>query len=334
MKIYHSDKIDAFYNLALEEHILTQYQDDDYLLFWQSKNTVVIGRHQNLPEEIDLEYADKLDINIVRRPTGGGAVYHDYGNLNFSFISDMLGSSQKAMDHFTQPIVMALKNLALDAEKSGRNDIMISGKKVSGNAQRIQGQRILHHGTLLFDSDLSVLSQVLKVRPEKFKSKSAKSVRNRVANIKEFLKEPMDMAGFITYLMDKFIKLEKASLLKLSPDDEKEIEKIKKKKFLDWKWNHGRSPKCEMRNMERFSGGFLEVYLSVRQGLIQECYFYGDFMSLRPAEDISKYLSQKPFNPEDVENTLLEFEEKHHPLEDYFGSISLKEVVHCIFSAK
>ena len=148
---------DPYYNLAFEEYVLTHRTEGDYLLLWQNDNTVVVGRNQNTAEEINADFVEAHHIRVVRRGTGGGAVYHDLGNLNYSFITDAGEKEKLSFARFTEPVVKALCELGLSASASGRNDILVDGCKVSGTAQRLSGDRVLHHGTLLFDSDPSLV---------------------------------------------------------------------------------------------------------------------------------------------------------------------------------
>lgn len=332
MYIYISPRIDAFYNLALEEHMLRTRLSDNILLLWQSDNTVVIGRHQNIHQEVDSGFVQKNNINIVRRSTGGGAVYHDAGNLNFSFISDSKGSSDATMKFFTAPIITALRGLGLNVHLSGRNDILIDEVKISGNAQMLLGKRILHHGTLLFNSDLSVLSQALKVRPEKFRSKTTQSVRGRVGNIVDFLPEPLSMENFINHLVTCLTQEQSPKKLELEQDDIAVVESLREQKYTSWDWNYARSPKSDFRWMERFDGGFLEVYMTINKGRIAGCEFYGDYLAMRPSENIAACLLNLPFDQEAVRQALETHAQRQHPLNEYFGSITLDEVLHCMFT--
>ena len=190
-----------YYNLAFEEYVLCHRTEGDYLLLWQNDNTIVVGRNQNTEAEINRAFVEEHHINVVRRGTGGGAVYHDLGNLNYSFITDV-GDDGISIRRFTQPVVAALRSLGLNAEASGRNDILVEGRKVSGTAQRRHAGRILHHGTLLFDANPGMVAGALNVDPEKFRSKSTKSVRARIGNIRDFLPVDMDLPAFWTYLKD------------------------------------------------------------------------------------------------------------------------------------
>ena len=184
-----NETTNPFYNLAMEEYLFNLNDKTDYLLLWRNEPTIVIGKHQNTIEEINSDYVREKQIHIVRRITGGGAVYHDLGNLNYSLIikSDYEGGYD--FRKFTLPIVKALERLNIKAEQSGRNDITIDGKKFSGNAQFVSKGKLLHHGTLLFDSEMEELAKALKVSKDKIESKGIKSVRSRVTNIKEFLQD-------------------------------------------------------------------------------------------------------------------------------------------------
>ena len=231
-----------YYNLAFEEFVLRNRTEGEYLLLWQNKNTIVIGQNQNAEGEINRAFVEEHDIHVVRRTTGGGAVYHDLGNLNYSFITDVGDAERLTMERFTAPVTEALRALGLQAEASGRNDILVEGRKVSGTAQRVLRNRILHHGTLLFDSNPAMVAGALRVDPVKFQSKSAKSVRSRIGNIREFLKTDMDMQEFWEYLKKA---LAGSGLIQdsLTPEELQEVKELEESKYDTWEWNFGRSPK-------------------------------------------------------------------------------------------
>ena len=195
---------DPAWNLAFEEVVLESRRDDPYLILWQNDNTIVVGQNQNTEEEINRDFVEEHGIHVVRRMTGGGAVYHDMGNLNYSFIDDAEELQDISYERFTNAVVSALKDLGLDACASGRNDILVNGYKVSGTAQRLCGGRILYHGTLLFDSRPEMIAGALDADPLKFTSKSKKSVRTRVGNIRSFLKNDMGINEFKEYLLKYF----------------------------------------------------------------------------------------------------------------------------------
>ena len=213
----------------------------EYLLLWQNDNTIVIGQNQNAEGEINRAFVEAHQIHVVRRTTGGGAVYHDLGNLNYSFITDVGDAERLTMERFTRPIVEALQGLGLQAEASGRNDILVEGRKVSGTAQRLLRGRFLYHGTLLFDANPGMVSGALNVDPAKFESKSAKSVRSRIGNIREFLKTDMDMPAFWSYLKKT---LAGSGLVEdhLTDEELAAVDELKRTKYDTWEWNFGRSP--------------------------------------------------------------------------------------------
>lgn len=316
---------DPFFNLAFEEALLTHRREGSCLLLWQNDKTVVIGQNQNAEEEINRAFVEAHGIRVVRRTTGGGAVYHDLGNLNYSFITDAGAAETLTMTRFTLPVVQALRGLGLRAESGGRNDILVEGRKVSGTAQRLLNGRILHHGTLLFDTDPAMAEGALRVDPEKFRSKGAKSVRSRIGNIREFLQEDMDLTAFWAYL--------KATLAgggfctgTLSQAELREAERLKEMKYSTWDWTFGRSPAYDLTNRRRWDGGSLEVRLSVRKGRITEIAFFGDFLSRCPLDPLRSALAGTAFRWEDAARVLAQY-----PLADYFGGISAWEILETMF---
>ena len=316
---------DPCYNLAFEEYVLSGRREGEYLLLWQNDKTVVIGQNQNAEEEINRAFVEEHGIRVVRRTTGGGAVYHDLGNLNYSFITDAGDAEKLTMERFTRPVVKALQGLGLRAESSGRNDILVEGRKVSGTAQRLLNGRILHHGTLLFDTDPEMVAGALQADPEKFRSKSAKSVRSRVGGIRGFLGEDMDMAGFWAYLKT-VLAGEGAVQGSLTAEELEAVEALRRSKYGAWAWNFGRSPEYDMRNKRHWDGGSLKVRVSVRDGLLTNVGFWGDFLSRCPLDPLTKALEGCPFRREDVAAVLERFS-----LGDYFGGIREEEILETMF---
>lgn len=317
--------LNPYYNLAFEEYVLCNRRDGDYLLLWQNDNTVVIGQNQNAEGEINRAFVEKYGINVVRRSTGGGAVYHDLGNLNYSFITDAENAGRQTMLRFTEPVVAALKGLGLRAETSGRNDILVEGRKVSGTAQRLYKHRILHHGTLLFSTNSEMASGALRVDPQKFRSKSAKSVRSRIGNIKDFLDCDMDIAAFRAYLKEA---LSGGGLISggLSEAELEQVEKLKREKYDTWAWNFGRSPNYTMNNKRYWPGGCLEAYAAVEKGIVSDISFRGDFLSLCPLDGLLANLRGLPFTAEAVGGVLGRCE-----LKEYFGGITKEEILATLF---
>lgn len=316
---------DPAYNLAFEETVLRCRREGDYLLLWQNANTIVVGRNQNTEEEIDPDFVRAHGIRVVRRTTGGGAVYHDLGNLNYSFLTDEGEGNRLSLQRFTEPVVRALRGLGLDAEASGRNDILVSGRKVSGTAQRLEKGRILHHGTLLFDSDPEMVAGALRADPAKFASKSSKSVRSRIGNIRAFLPRDMDLPAFWSYLKTALAG-DGLTPGALTEDELAAVRELKKTKYDTWEWNYGSSPAYQMSNRRRFDGGTLEVRLQVKGGAIADAVFYGDFLARMSLEDVAAALRGCPFRREDVQAIL-----ERYDLADRFGAVTEEEILDTMF---
>lgn len=297
--------LDPDHNLALEEYVFTAMpRDKEYLILWQNDNAVIIGRHQNTLAEIDENYVQKQGIRVVRRMSGGGAVYHDLGNLNFSFIVDAAGS-QVDLERFCLRIALALGELGLDARLDGRNDILAEGCKISGNAQYMKEGRVMHHGTLLFDSDLSVLSKALKPDPEKIRAKGVKSVRSRVTNVRPHLPKDMPLKQFKKVLLGSILTQFPGEEYVFTPEDLAEIEKLSLR-YRDWEWNYGKSPACDLVRKQRVEGcGTVEAYLSLDQGRIQQLQFRGDFFSAREPEGLAQRLVGLPLERQALAAVLL-----------------------------
>ena len=317
---------DPCWNLAFEEYVLNCRREGDYLLLWQNDNTVVVGQNQNTEEEIDRAFVEEHHIRVVRRTTGGGAVYHDLGNLNYSFITDAGETESLTMERFTGRVVRALTGLGLRAEASGRNDILVEGRKVSGTAQRLVRGRILYHGTLLFDSDPAMLSGALRAHPEKFRSKSAKSVRSRVGNIRPCLERDMTLEAFWAYLRRVLAGDLREDCL--APEELAEVETLRRSKYATWAWTYGRSPAYDLQNRRRWPGGSLEVRLRVKEGTLEGIAFYGDFLSCRSLDPLTEALRGCPFRREEFGAGLGRFR-----LEEFFGTIRREEVLDTVFYA-
>lgn len=322
MLYFETGSTDPAYNLAFEEYVLTHRTVGDILILWQNDNAVIIGRNQNTAEEINQSFVDAHGIHVVRRNTGGGAVYHDLGNLNYSFITDE-GASRNA---FTQPVVRALCDLGMYAEASGRNDILVSGKKVSGTAQQISKGRILHHGTLLFDSDSNMISGALTPDPGKYQSKGVKSVRSRVGNIRAFLQQDMTITAFWAHLKRT---LGDAGMVEaqLTAEELAQVEKLKAGKYDTWQWNYGRSPAYDTQVKRRFTGGTLDVRLTVKQGVIAQIKFYGDFLAVSPVHILEEALLGCEYRREAIQQTLSGL-----PVEACLGGITAEECMQTILN--
>ena len=315
---------DPRYNLAFEEYILTHRRDGDYLILWQNASSVIVGRNQLTAQEVNGEFAEKNNIRVVRRNTGGGAVYHDLGNLNYSFICDAEDMEQRAATRFTQPVVAALKGLGLDAEASGRNDILVSGCKVSGTAAQVHRGRVLHHGTLLFDSDAETITKVLTPDPLKLQSKGIRSVKSRVGNIRSFLAEKITLTQFWDYLKTA-LSGSGYTQDTITPEEQQQILRLKAEKYDTWQWNYGSAPNFQLRSKDRWDGGILEIHLSVEHGKIAAIQIFGDFMALTSCEELEKALLGCSYQKEAISDAIASIS-----LKDCLGSITKEEFLQTI----
>ncbi len=280
-----------YINLATEEYLLTQSQEEVFML-WQNANSIIIGRHQNTLAEINQPFVEENNIMVARRLTGGGAVFHDLGNLNFSFIRNVEPEEKEInFVKFLQPIVDALQSLGVPAAFSGRNDLVVHDKKISGNAMVYYGNRVLEHGTLLFSTVQHNLAQALKVDPDKFNDKAVKSIRSRVTNISEHLPQPMTVMEFKDYLMDFVLEQQPGTNIEpLTPQEEAYIQKRADEKFSTWEWNYGASPKYAIERKVRTKGGTVQIGMEVKNGIISDLRIYGDFFSQKNPDELIEEL--------------------------------------------
>lgn len=311
-------------NLAIEEYALKHLDPSNtYLLFYINEPSIIIGKNQNTVEEINADYVEENGIHVVRRLSGGGAVYHDLGNLNFSFLTKDDGDSFHNFKKFTDPVVKALQKLGVPAELSGRNDILANGRKISGNAQFSTKGRMFSHGTLLFDSEIEHVVSALNVKKEKIESKGIKSIRSRVANIREFLNEPLSMEQFkemlLSYIFDGKDEIPRYTL---TEDDWKKIHEISKERYQNWDWNYGKSPSFNVQHSHRFPVGQVDIRLEVKKGIIQQCKIYGDFFGVGDVADIEEQLKDVRYDRVSIDEALQNIDLKH-----YFGNIERSEFI-------
>jgi len=323
MKYIQLGSTNPYYNLAAEEFVLYNMKDDAYFLLWQNDNTVVVGRHQNVVEEVDVNRAEELGVRIVRRNSGGGAVYHDPGNLNFSFITDWVPDRHTNLDIFLEPVIDVLAELGVTAEKHGRNDLVAGGRKISGNAQYIHGGRLLHHGTLLVCSNLSRMPEVLRPQTDKIVSKGIKSVRGRVGNICEFSKSPITVETLIDALKAAILSDCGTEGYVFTGEQSDRIERLAKEKYETWEWNFGSSADYSYKNSRRFPGGKIEVRLDVENGVIGRCRVFGDFLAIVGVEELESAVTGCRASRSDLGRALAGFD-----LPRYYG-FTLAEFLEC-----
>lgn len=293
-------------NFALEEYLLEHAPEDDYLFFYINDPSIIIGSHQNTAEEINEAFVKEHHIMVARRMSGGGAVYHDAGNLSFSFVKPGDRSDVNNFEAFTRPIVEVLRNLGTDAKLSGRNDLHIGDKKISGNASCFRNGRILSHGTLLFDTDMSKLGDALRVKEIKLKSKGVQSVRSRVGNIKDFLTEDMSVYDLRKAILEYFRENEGVEPYVLSDEALAHIQARSRDHFSTWAWNWGESPSYDLQRMAKFTSGLIDVRLNVERGIIKGMTIFGDFFTWKDPADLSARLINVAFTQEALTKALQE----------------------------
>lgn len=316
-------------NLAIEEYLLNtmDVEKDPFLLFYINEPSIIIGKNQNTAEEINTDYVDSNGIHVVRRLSGGGAVYHDLGNLNYSFITVDDGNSFRNFRKFTEPVVKALQSLGVNAELSGRNDLMAEGRKISGNAQFSTRGRMFSHGTLMFDTEVDAVVSALKVSKEKIESKGIKSIRSRVANISEFLNEPMTVTEFRSAILHSLFEgQDNVKYWELTDEDWDNIQALSKKRYGNWDWNYGKSPKFNVKHSHRFPVGGIDVRLQVEAGLIKEVTIYGDFFGVGDVAEIERAITGVKYERASLDEAVSGFD-----IPTYLGGITKEEFLKLIY---
>jgi lipoate-protein ligase A len=315
-------------NLAFEEYAIRNLaMDDEILLFYINESSIIIGRNQNTVDEINVDYVEEHEITVVRRLSGGGAVYHDLGNLNFSFIAPNSVDNFHNFKKFTQPVIDVLRSMGVNAELSGRNDILVGDRKISGNAQYVAGPRMVSHGTLLWQTDLNVVGEALKPKQAKIESKGIKSVRSRVANITEFM--PEGHPGILEFrqaIIDGVFNQGKAREYKLKDADWHGVAKLAQERYQTWDWNYGKSPAFGLKRETRYPGGGIEALLDVEKGVVKHIKFYGDFFGQHDISALEKALKGVEYRPEAIRERLQGVE-----VGNYFINFSLDELIALLY---
>lgn len=324
-----SSSYDPSFNLALEQYVFDHLdRRHAYFMLWQNHNTIVVGKHQNTVGEINAAFVKEHNINVVRRLSGGGAVYHDMGNINFTFVADHEGSSFD-FSTFCKPVVSALSSIGVTAQISGRNDMTIDGRKFSGNSQYMRQGRTMHHGTIMYDSDLSVLSQALAVSPDKIQSKGFQSVRSRVTNVRPHVQANYDTPAFYDILRQCVCGEYQAQPLHQDAIDWQEVQRLRDSQYHTWEWNYGHSPAFSLQRKRRIENvGQIELYLQVDNGIIGDTAFFGDYFGNGNTHELSSVLQNIPLREDALTQAL-----SHVDIGYYFHGLTRENLVALITGA-
>lgn len=316
-------------NLALEEYVFrNKPADDDCLLFYVNAPSIIIGRNQNTIEEVNPAVVAERGIHVVRRVSGGGAVYHDLGNLNFSFLTPRVAGRFNRYDQFTKPVTDVLNDLGVPAQLSGRNDILVEGRKISGNAQFARLDRMFSHGTLLLDSGLDELTRALNPKPGKVESKGVKSIRSRVANISEFLRTPIGVEELRELIIEKIFGTRDRSqipMLEVTDADWIAVHELVDSKYGTWAWNYGENPESNVQRAKRFPIGEIDMRLNVKEGRIATARFFGDYMGRDDVGRLERLLVGLPYDGPAIASALANVD-----VTAYFGDVAQEDLLELI----
>lgn len=317
---------DPYYNMAFDEYCLTSLPMDEPVFYlWQNHPSVIVGYNQNVNTEVNLEYLKENGISLVRRVTGGGAVYHDLGNLNYTIVG---GSDDLERDYpkYAETMLRALQELGIPATLSGRNDILVEGKKVSGFAKRVCKNRLMVHGTLMYNVDLERLTEVLCPPTQKLQSKGIASVRSRVTNLCDYLPDVNDIQSFSQRIEEILSNHYTDKEFMLSDTDFLNIQKLADDKYAQWEWIYGRSPRAALQYAQRLACGNVEVNLTLSENRIASCLLGGDFLGNLPVSEIEQALTDVPYDIVCIQEKLSKFE-----ISQYFDGVKVDDLLHILF---
>ena len=317
-------------NIALETYLVeNRLTDQPLLLFYINEPSIIIGRNQNTVEEVKQRYVEEHGIHVVRRMSGGGAVYHDLGNFSYCFIQEEHGPARD-FSVFTRPVIEALHQMGVaGARLEGRNDLLIDGKKFSGNAMYIRNGRMTAHGTILYDADLDAVTAALKPRADKIESKGIKSVRSRVTNIRPYVADAyqhLNTREFRDHLLLRIFGVNSRADVPeytLSADDWAQVAAIRAERFANWDWNYGRSPAFTSERYHKYPQGAVDFRFNVEQGgNIKEIKIYGDFFGVGDIADVEKRLTGIPYRRDAITAAFTDIDTAL-----YFGGIAAKDLI-------
>lgn len=323
-----NESTDPYFNLALEEYFFNLDLHEDAFILWQNQPTVVVGRHQNTHAEINQKFIKENNIQVVRRLSGGGAVYHDWGNLNFTFIKRGVPRDKFDFSHFSGPVIKTLQGLGVAAQCTGRNDITIDGKKFSGNAQYFSRHGILHHGTILFNSNLAMVVQALNVCEEKYVSRGIQSVRSRITNVSDHLLQPVTIEEFKDLLANEIYQNNRESFQEYRPakGDIQKINSLADTRYRTWDWSFGSSPPFNFKQVKKLPGGTVSVYLEIEAGKIKGCKIYGDFFADGDPDELASRFVGQTYEKSIINEWAGQLQEVK-----YLHNISVSELASCFF---
>ena len=311
-----------YFNLASEEYLLKCFQEDVFLLY-RNTPSIVVGKHQNTLAEINLPFVQEQEIQVARRISGGGTVFHDLGNLNFAFFTTGTEGTLVDYKRATLPIIKALGEMGLDVKLGERNELLLKKLKISGTASHVWKQRVLHHGTLLFSSEIKDMSSALKTVQERFTDRAVRSVPSKVTNIRDHLTEEMDVERFQSRIMDYILRSDKnVRLYQFSHTDISEIEARRDSKFATWEWNFGYSPKYQFCKSITFKSGQLDIHMNVEKGVIKDLKIVGNYISIKDVVLLEQHLLGAIHDPETLRIRLSEIE-----VSDYIAGLENEELL-------
>ena len=326
MRYLKNPSTNPYYNMAFDEYCLESLPIDEPVFFlWQNRPAVIVGYNQEVNTEVNLDYLKEKGIDLVRRVTGGGAVYHDLENLNYTIVGRS-EDLERDYPEYASLLAKALQTLGVPATLSGRNDILVEGRKVSGFAKRVCKNRLMVHGTLMYNVDVDVLTNVLNPSTTKLQSKGIASVRSRVANLCEYLPEIPDIQTFSQRLEEILSNNYTDTEYQLTETDLANIQRLTDKKFATWEWNYGRSPKATLVHSARLACGTVEIHLTLAENRIASCRFGGDFLGNLPASDVEKALTGIPYEINEIRKCLSKIE-----ISRYFDRVSVDDLLEMMF---
>ena len=326
MRYLKNPSTNPYYNMAFDEYCLESLSIDEPVFYlWQNRPAVIVGFNQEVNTEVNLDYLKENGIDLVRRVTGGGAVYHDLENLNYTIVGRS-EDLERDYPEYASLLAKALQTLGVPATLSGRNDILVEGRKVSGFAKRVCKNRLMVHGTLMYNVDVDVLTNVLNPSTTKLQSKGIASVRSRVANLCDYLPEIPDIQTFSQRLEEILSNNYTDTEYQLTETDLANIQRLTDKKFATWEWNYGHSPKATLVHSARLACGTVEIHLTLAENRIASCHFGGDFLGNLPASDVEKALTGIPYEINEIRKCLSKIE-----ISRYFDRVSVDDLLEMMF---